>query len=77
MQNLETTLKNQQKIISQLNDLLSLVIAVINKKEGFTDFEKIIVEEYAKLKEKIYNIKGTIQINRYNYSANNETQPIH
>lgn len=66
MVELENKLKQHQKLIFQLNDLLSLVIERIGKNEQFTGIENEINIEFEKLKNEVYHIKGNIVSTKYN-----------
>lgn len=62
--NLELKIRQQQKIIFQLNDLISVVIDKIDKTNP--DFKKEVNETFESIKSKIYSISGNIKKTKYN-----------
>lgn len=63
-QNIDIKLKQQQKIIFQLNDLVSVIIDEISITNP--DFKKNVTNKFEGIKSKIYNIKGNIKKTKYN-----------
>jgi hypothetical protein len=63
-QNIDIKIKQQQKIIFQLNDLVSILIEELDFK--YPDFKKNINNKFETIKSKIYDIKGIIKKNKYN-----------
>ena len=67
-------LTKQSKMINQLSDLINVTIEEVEVKGGqqMAGFIKSVREKFNEVKNEIYNIKGTIEINQYNIKdANN------
>lgn len=70
IEQLEKKIKSHQKLIYQLNDLISTTLNTLKKYPGFENIESDVNDKFEKLKKKVYQITGNIETTKYNLNEN-------